>query len=85
MMVKLRHLLDQDFNQSPIISLPDATIYQMLAEALQNNLQGDSGQLEEVLTIFGIQLPNSMPLNQIYHALKKSCHSLSKTQTATTI
>ena len=33
MMVKLRHLLDQDFNQSPIISLPDATIYQMLAEA----------------------------------------------------
>ena len=70
MMVKLRHLLDQDFNQSPIISLPDATIYQMLAEALQNNLQGDSGQLEEVLTIFGIQLPNSMPLNQIYHALK---------------
>ena len=51
MMVKLRHLLDQDFNQSPIINLPDATIYQMLAEALQNNLQGDSGQLEEVLTI----------------------------------
>lgn len=70
MMVKLRHLLDQDFNQSPIISLPDATIYQMLAEALQNNLQGDSGQLEEVLAIFGIQLPNSMPLNQIYHTLK---------------
>lgn len=70
MTVKLRSLLDQDFDQLSIISLPEASVYETLAQALQKNLQGESAPLEEILTSFGIQVPNSLPLDQIHRSLK---------------